>query len=177
MGMTDDLQIRLATTDDLDEVMTLAFAACHENAFLNASKEKLVTEFWPALYPGTIPIPGADFSQLPDHGLCPVIGPPGGAIEGLVLLRMVKMWYSNDNVLEERGLFIYPQFRAARGGRAKRLVEYSKHVADQLKMPLIMGVLSNTRTEGKVRLYTRLFGNPAGAFFLHGATTIGHGVQ
>ena len=130
---------------------------------MDAKAENLVKEFYPAL--------------CLDHGLCAVIGAPRGSIEGLVLLRTVKFWYSSETVLEERGLFIYPQFRSAKGGRARKLVEYSKHVADQLGMPLIMGVLSNTRTEGKVKLYTRLFGPPAGAFFLYGARTTGHVVN
>jgi hypothetical protein len=72
-------------------------------------------------------------------------------------------------VIEEKALFLYPEFRSAKGARARKLVEYSKHCADQLGMPLIMGILSNTRTAGKVRLYQRLFGEPTGAFFLYGA--------
>ena len=162
--MTDDLAIRLATPADMDEVMRLAVTACEENGFLNASAVLLAKEIWPAL------------NQ--DHGLCPVIGHPGGEIEGLALLRIGAMWYSEATVVEERAIFIYPQFRAAKGGRARRLCEYSKHVADSLGIPLLIGILSNTRTEGKVRMYKRIFGEPAGAFFLYGARAApGHGVS
>lgn len=150
-----DLQIRLATTDDMPEVMKLAVTAAQENGFLNASSALLAKEIWPAL--------------CQDHGLCPVIGPPGGAIEGLALLRIGAMWYSEDVVVEEKAIFVYPEFRAAKGGRARKLCEYSKHVADKLGVPLLIGILSNTRTEGKVRMYKRIFGEPAGAFFLYGA--------
>jgi N-acetylglutamate synthase-like GNAT family acetyltransferase len=151
-----ELEIRLATTDDMDEVMRLAITACKENAFLNASSEALAREIYPAL--------------ALDHGLCPVIGPPGGAIEGLALLRIGFMWYAPEiKILEEKAVFIYPQFRSAKGGRARRLVEYSKHAADSLGIPLIMGVLSGTRTAGKTKLYTRFFGEPMGAFWLYGA--------
>lgn len=155
--MTDDtpLEIRLATIEDMAEVMKLAITACEENAFLNASVELLAREIWPAL--------------CQDHGLCAVIGPPEGEIQGLVLLRCGKMWYSNQTILEEKAVFIYPQYRSAKGGRARRLVEYSKHVADTLGMPLIMGVLSGTRTKGKLALYSRQFGEPMGAFWLYGA--------
>jgi N-acetylglutamate synthase-like GNAT family acetyltransferase len=159
----ETLQIRLATTDDMDEVMKLAITACKENAFLDASAELLAREIWPAL--------------CQDHGLCAVIGPPEGAIEGLVLLRVGTVWYSKSMVLEEKALFIYPEFRSAKGGRARKLVEYSKRAADTLGIPLLMGILSSTRTEGKVRLYTRLFGDPMGAFFLYGAKAMpGHQV-
>lgn len=157
--MTEDLTIRLATTDDLDEVMRLAITACEENGFLNASTELLAREIYPAL--------------CQDHGLCPVIGPKDGEIQGLALLRIGAMWYSPEIVLEERAIFIYPQHRSAKGGRASRLCEYTKKVADTLNLKLIIGVLSNTRTAGKVRMYTRIFGEPAGAFFLYNARTVG----
>lgn len=162
--MTDDtLQIRLATTADMDEVMRLAVTACEENGFLNASAGALAKEIWPAL--------------AQDHGLCPVIGPPGGEIQGLALLRIGSMWYAPETtVLEEKAIFVYSKFRSAKGGRAARLCEYTKRVADTLNLSLIIGVLSNTRTAGKVRMYTRIFGEPAGAFFLYNARTAGHKV-
>lgn len=154
--MTDDtLEIRLATTADMEEVMRLAISACKENAFLDASAELLAREIYPAL--------------CLDHGLCPVIGPPGGAIQGLVLLRCGKMWYSDRMILEEKAVFIYPEFRSAKGGRATKLIDWSKRAADALGMPLIMGVLSGTRTKGKLALYSRKFGEPMGAFWMYGA--------
>jgi len=154
--MESSLQIRLATPDDLDEVMRLAVTACQENGFLDASAELLAKEIWPAL------------NQ--DHGICAVIGPADTkAIEGLVLLRIGAMWYSQQVVVEEKAIFVYPQFRSAKGGRARKLCEFSKQVADELGLPLIIGVLSNTRTQAKVKMYTRIFGAPAGAFFLYGA--------
>lgn len=162
--MDENLEIRLAGTSDMEEVMKLAIAAASENGFLNASAALLAKEIWPAL------------NQ--DHGLCPVIGPPGGAIEGLALLRIGAMWYSEATVVEEKAIFVYPEFRSARGGRARRLCEFSKHVADSLGVPLLIGILSNTRTEGKVRMYKRIFGEPAGAFFLYGARAVpGHEVH
>lgn len=152
-----ELVIRTATTEDMDEIMKLALSACEENGFLNPNPAKLAAEIWPAL---TL-----------DHGVCFVIGKPGGAIEGLVLLRIGRMWYSDAEVVEEKAIFIYPEFRSAKGGRAKRLAEQSKRVADELGIPLIIGVLSNSRTEAKVRMYERIFGPPSGAFFLYGVKT------
>jgi hypothetical protein len=83
------------------------------------------------------------------------------------------MWYSDHSVLEERAIFVDPDCRSAKGGRARRLCEFSKQTADALELPLIIGVLSNHRTEAKVRLYERQFGKPSGAFFLYNART-GH---
>lgn len=162
--MTDDtLQIRLATPADMQEVMRLAVSACEENGFLNASAELLAKEIWPAL--------------CQDHGLCPVIGPPNGEIQGLALLRIGAMWYSHATVVEERAIFVYPQYRSAKGGRARQLCEYSKKVADTLNIPLLIGVLSGTRTAGKCKMYQRIFGEPKGMFFLYGAETVGHTVS
>lgn len=152
-----DLKIRVATPEDLDEIMNIATMACEENGFLNPNAAKLAAEIWPALHQ--------------DHGICAVIGKPQGIIEGLVLLRIGNMWYSDSLVVEEKAIFIHPDFRSAKGGRAKKLCEFSKKVSDTLGIPLIIGVLSNSRTEAKVRMYERQFGKPSGAFFLYGAET------
>ena len=152
-----DLVVRVATKDDLDELMKLAVHGCEENGFLNPNMGKVAAEFWPALNG--------------DHGICAVIGKKDGPIEGMVLLRIGEMWYSDQTVVEEKAIFIYPEFRSAKGGRAGRLVEFSKRVADELGVPLIIGVLSNERTAAKIRLYKRKLGEPSGAFFLYGAKT------
>jgi hypothetical protein len=157
MTDTEDLKIRLATIEDLDEMMRLALSACDENGFLNPNPIKLLEQIWPAL------------NQ--DRGLCAVIGKPGGIIEGAILLRIGQMWYSDDLTIEEKAIFIHPDFRGAKGGRARKLCEFSKTVSDTLGLPLVIGVLSNSRTEAKVRMYERQFGKPSGAFFLYGAKT------
>jgi hypothetical protein len=155
--MTEPLTVRIGTPEDLDQLMALASEACEENGFLPPQPMKLLQEIWCGL------------NQ--DAGLCGVIGPVGGRVEGAVLLRIADMWYSDQKVVEERGIFIHPDYRSAKGGRARRLCEFSKEVSDKLGFPLIIGVLSNSRTEAKVRLYERQFGKPSGAFFLYGAKT------
>jgi hypothetical protein len=155
--MRNNLGVRIGTPDDVDGVMELALSACDENGFVSPNPEKLLQQIWPAL-------------NL-DQGLLGIIGNTGEKLQGAVLLRVGSMWYSDDEVLEEKAIFIDPRYRSAKGGRARRLCEFSKHVADNLGIPLIIGVLSNHRTEAKVRLYERQFGKPSGAFFLYGATT------
>lgn len=155
--MTADIKVRVGTPEDLDEIMKIAMVAVEENGFLNPNPGKLASEIWPALHQ--------------DHGIVGVIGEPGGLIEACVLLRIGQMWYSDTLVVEERAVFTHPEYRSAKGGRARKLCEFSKKVADDLGIPLIIGVLSNHRTEAKVRLYERQFGKPTGAFFLYGART------
>lgn len=155
--MSEELKIRVGTVEDLDAIMEIAMSACEENGFLNPNPQKLVAEIWPALHQ--------------DHGIVGVIGKADGPIEGVVLLRIGTMWYSDAKVLEEKAIFIHPDYRSAKGGRAARLCEFSKKMADGLGIPLIIGVLSNSRTEAKVRMYERQFGKPSGAFFLYNART------
>jgi len=155
--MTPELVIRIATPSDVHRIMEIAIMACEENGFLKPNPEKLLQDIWAAL-------------NL-QKGICAVIGEKNGEIEGLVVLRMGNMWYSDEVILEEKAIFIHPNFRSAKGGRAIKLCRFSKNLADTLGIPLIIGVLSNSRTKGKVRMYEREFGEPSGAFFLYGAKT------
>lgn len=157
--MDEENPIRVGNLADLDPMMELALMACDENGFVNPNPVKLLEQIYSAL--------------AQDHGLVGIIGKPGEKIEGAVLLRVSKMWYSDQDVLEEKAIFIHPDYRHAKGGRARRLVEFSKEASDFLKVPLIIGVLSNHRTEAKVRLYERQFGKASGAFFLYNAQTGG----
>jgi hypothetical protein len=157
---SNDLYIRVGVPEDIDEIMVIAVQAAEENGFLEANPRKLAEEIYPAL--------------CQDHGIVGLIGRKGEAIEGIVVLRIGTMWYSDTPVVEEKAIFIHPEYRSAKGGRATRLCEFSKKVSDTLGIPLIIGVLSNNRTEAKVRMYERQFGKPSGAFFLYGAKTGDH---
>lgn len=156
----EDLGVRIGTPEDVDAMMQLAMSACEENGFVDPNPQKLLSEIWHGLV-------------LAD-GIVGIIGERGQEIEGAVLLRITDMWYSDSRVLEEKAIFIHPDYRSAKGGRARRLVEFSKRCADELGIPLLIGVLSNHRTEAKVRLYERQFGKASGAFFLYNARTGSH---
>lgn len=157
--MANSIKVRVGTPEDVHAIMDLALSACGENGFVNPNPQKLLAEIWPAL-------------NL-DRGLVGIIGEENQKPEAAVLLRIGSMWYSDADVLEEKAIFVDPEYRSAKGGRARRLCEFSKQVSDKLGIPLIIGVLSNHRTEAKVKLYERQFGKPSGAFFLYNAQT-GH---
>jgi GNAT superfamily N-acetyltransferase len=157
--MTEGLKIRLGTPADEKGMLKLALNAWEENGIKGVNPEKMLGMIKPALYLW--------------QGLVGIIGEPNEKIEAAVLLRTSQMWYSDNWMLEEKAIFVDPEFRSAKGGRARRLCEFSKKVADDLGLPLLIGVLSNQRTEAKVRLYERQFGAPAGAFFLYNVQT-GH---
>ena len=136
--MSEALNIRIGTPSDVDAVMELAMMATEENGFVEPNPSKLLADIWPAL------------NQ--DHGIMGLIGSPDSKLEAAILLRTGKMWYSDQDVLEEKAIFVHPDFRSAKGGRAGRLCDFAKEVSDSLGIPLIIGVLSNNRTEAKVRL-------------------------
>ena len=152
-----DCKVTLATPQDEEQILSIAMAAWTENGLADIDIEKVRGMLRPALYLW--------------QGLCGIIKQPSGRIEGGILLRMSQMWYSNAWMIEEKIIFVDPEFRSAKGGRAGMLCDFSKKVADDLGIPLMIGVLSNDRTAAKIKMYERKFGDPAGAFFLYGAKT------
>lgn len=158
------MKVRLGTPQDENALMDLATRAWNENGVMDMNTEKMLGMIRPALYLW--------------QGLVGIIGAPGQKIEAAILLRVSQMWYSDSWILEEKAIFVDPEFRkVSRSNQdqshARKLVDFSKEVADSLSVPLLIGVLSNHRTEAKIRLYERHFGAPAGAFFLYGVKT-GH---
>lgn len=87
-------------------------------------------------------------------------------VEGAVGLYISQWWYSDEHQLEDLFNFVRPDNR--RSDHAKRLLSFATQVSDQLKIPLLMGVLSTERTAAKVRLYERRLPHEmAGALFFH----------
>lgn len=153
-----DEEIHVRTAEPIDEegIMHLARLVNGENGVFKMNEDKVRGLVRPSLY-----LHG---------GIMGVIGPPD-RIEGLVLLRVSEYWYSDAPFLEEMCVYVHPDFRAAKGGRARKLVEFAKQASEKLGLPLMIGILSNSRTDAKTRLYERQFGTPAGAFFLYGVKT------
>jgi hypothetical protein len=93
-----------------------------------------------------------------------VIGEPGN-IKAMIFLLIGKFWYTQQYHLEELFNFIRPDER--KSDYARRMIAFAKKCSDETKLPLVIGVLTNSRMEGKVRLYRRNLGYPAGAFFVY----------
>ena len=160
MQNSDEITVRTGTPADVHKIMELGFMTVAENGMGKPNPEKLLRDIWPSL-------------NL-DGGIVGVVGDERA--EAAILLRVEPFWYSDDKVLLERAIFVHPDFRAAKVGRARLLCEFAKRAAQNLGMPLVIGVLSSQRAEAKVRLYTRQFGEPSGAYWIYGATT-GAGAQ
>ncbi len=102
-------------------------------------------------------------------GIIGVIGSPA-AIEGMIYLLLTRFWYTGADHLEELFNYVHPDHR--RAGHAGTLIRFAKTCADEIKLPLAIGVLTNHRMAEKVRLYRRYLGPPAGAFFVYNASWV-----
>jgi hypothetical protein len=145
--------IRLAAASDEDEIMALCQELHSENGLFPMSEQRvreMLRRCWDR-----------------KGGLMGLIGAPG-AIEAMMLLLISSYWYTDQWHLEE--LFSYVRPSARRSTHAKTLVAWAKRASDEIGIPLVIGILSNTRTEAKVRLYRRQLQDPAGAFFVYGPT-------
>lgn len=147
-------EVRFADPCDMPQLMDLCRLLHEENGWLKMSEDK-VHRVLMSHYNRT-------------GGLIGVIGTPD-CLQGAVVLQMSSMWYSDEPILEELFSFVPPQFR--RSTHAKALIEFAKNTAAQIGVPLLMGLISNERTEAKIDLYRRRLGKPAGAFFVHAAAS------
>ena len=107
--MTD---IRLGTPDDEAAMLDLALRAWEENGIKDVNPEKMLGMIRPALYLW--------------EGLVGIIGEPGKKIEGAVLLRVSKMWYSDSLMLEEKAIFSTPSLEARKAAALESFVSSLK---------------------------------------------------
>jgi GNAT superfamily N-acetyltransferase len=82
---------------------------------------------------------------------------------------MARFWYTEDFHLEELYNFVHPDYR--KSDNAKALIDFAKNTAEKINVPLMIGIISNHRTEQKIRLYQRRLGKPSGGYWLYNANT------
>ena len=150
--MLDTSIVRIATRADAPDLINLLHIMHSENGMMPLDEE-CALEF---------------FNRAFDKkgGIIGVIGAPGDIRAALYLL-VTRFWYTNENHLEECFNFVRPDMR--KSDHARTLITFAQKCADSIEIPLVIGVLTNNRMEGKVRLYRRALGIPAGAFFVYGA--------
>lgn len=150
--MKHDFQgVRMATPEDEQAIFKLLCLAQKENGIFSISERKV-----------------REFIRIATERKGGIIGVIEGKhyIEGCILLTLESWWYTDEWSLGERCNFVHPNHR--KSDHAKKLIEFAKWVADEMKLSLEMGVISNQRTEAKVRLYRRQLPY-AGAFFIYRA--------
>jgi GNAT superfamily N-acetyltransferase len=99
-----------------------------------------------------------------ERTLIGVIGDVGAPVAA-IYLEITQPVYSDDWMLCEQFNFVHPDHR--KSNYAHELIAYAKRAADELKLPLMIGILSNKRTEAKMRLYDRML-DRAGGYYIYG---------
>jgi len=148
--MTEE-KVRIASIADEDEIMRLLGQMHAEGGVMPLDEMEAKKTFHLA------------FNR--QGGILGVIGEPGD-IKAMIYLLISRFWYTKANHLEELFNFVRPDVRKAPQNYATQLIDFAKTCAKEINIPLTIGVLTNYRMEGKVRLYRRSLGVPAGAWFV-----------
>lgn len=159
--MTSPSIVRKAVPQDRDSIWDLFRLLHEENGVFTLSEHKINYLLDRILHPEKI-----GESDPGIRGFMGVIGPVG-KLEGLLVMVLGSFWYSDDIIFEEYANFVHPEHR--KSNHAKALLAYSRHMADNVQIPLVIGIISNLRTAAKVRLYRRQLPE-AGSFFLYNST-------
>ncbi len=142
-------EVRLATPADQDDIMAMCRRLHAENGLFALSDDKVL---------------GCLKRYYAREGaIVGVIGKPGH-LEASTCLLFSEMYYTTDWHLAELWNYVEPEHR--RSHNAEALIDFGKRSAKKIGVPLITGIITNDRTAAKVRLYQRLLGAPAGAFFV-----------
>ena len=160
--------VRKPVMEDLPELMKMAKAMHSEGAMMPMSEARSREMIVSAIQNDTI----VDGKHIRNNICAGVIGPVGKP-EAVICMILTRYWYSNYDHLEEVLNYVSPEHR--KSTRAKYLIEYAKMCSREIGIPLLIGVLSQERTEAKVRLYQRQLGKPVGAWFLYNGVLGGHG--
>jgi hypothetical protein len=150
--------VRIATRAEEEELMDMCREIHAENGLVSMSETKVRGMLHKA------------FNR--EGGIIGVIGSPG-ALEAIIMVVMSKQWSSDDDHLEELFSYVRRPFRTKFNGpktvrkpHAECLVNFAKKCSDEIGIPLIIGIITNKRMKGKVRLYRSILGYPAGAYFV-----------
>ncbi len=146
--------VRLAVPSDEEAIFKLLCLAHKENGVFPMDERKV-----------------REFIRTATEKTGGVIGVIDGehCLEACLLMTLEQWWYTTEWALAERTNFVHPNYRKT--SHAKNLIRFAKWVSDKMNLPLEMGVISNDRTESKVRLYRRQMPY-VGAFFLYNSVKI-----
>jgi hypothetical protein len=142
--------VRVATIADEPEIIRLLHLMHEESGFVSLDLDRARAMFARAF-------------NREGGNIIGVIG-DDKKIEAAICMTIGRFWYAQDWHLEEIFAFVDPEHR--RSHHAKALLTFAKRCSTVLHIPLLIGVLSNKRTQAKVRLYRGQLGESVGSFFL-----------
>lgn len=143
--------VRMAKPGDENAIFKMLCLAQKENGIFSMSERKV-----------------RDFIRQATEQRGGIIGIIEGKhyIEASIGLIVENWWYTDQWSIGERWNFVHPNHR--KSDHAKKLIEFAKWCSDSMQLDLEMGVISNERTEAKIRLYRRQM-PMVGAFFMYKA--------
>lgn len=150
MQKTDAVKVRVGTPADFDRMMDFLRETHAENGMAPMSESRVR------------PVLQCALAQW--RGIIGIVDGNDGSVAAAVGLLVGKWWYSEEEHLEDIFTYVREPYRHMK--MARPLLDFSKRAAKELKMPLLMGVLSNERTKAKVALFERKL-PMAGALFLY----------
>ena len=142
--------VRIAEPTDRDEILAMCRRLHSENGLFSLNEKKLDNCL------------SKSFNRA--GGIVGVIGDVGH-IEASICMELSDFYYTDDWHLAELWNYVEPEYRKSRNAEA--LIEFGKSCSEKMGIPFITGIITNKHMAGKVRLYRRLLGYPAGAFFVH----------
>lgn len=152
----DSSNVRLAQPEDRAKIIELTKELHGENGLFSMSDKKVRAML--------------DRFYNREGAVIGVIGPVGDPV-ATIYLGIDQMSYSDDWALVEQWNFVHPEHR--KSNYASQLICYAKRLADEFKLPLLVGILSNSRTEAKARLYERHL-HKAGLYFIYNLDALEH---
>ena len=145
----EEYDVRLARVGDENAIFELCKQLHEENGLFDMDDESVMTVIKSA--------------TSGNGGIIGIIDGEDG-LEGIICLIIDKFWYSKEWFLCELFNFVPNKYR--RSTRAKSLLAFGKKCSDEMHLPLVIGIISNIRTEAKIKLYERQLPK-AGAFFVY----------
>jgi len=140
--------VRLAVPADEDKIVAMIDLLHEENGLFPLS-EKRVREYMQRFF-------------RKEGALIGVVGDEGDPV-GSIYLGIEQPYYSETWYLNEAWNFVHPDHR--RSDYAKKLLMWAKEMSTTMHLPLMIGIVSNHRTEAKIRLYEKQL-EKAGAYFV-----------
>lgn len=151
--MTDT--VRFAQREDAGSIIACLRLMHEENGLFSLSEDRIREIIESAINPP---------QELLTPPLIGVIGSVGD-VEATICLMLTRLYYTDEWHLGDLWNFIRPDCR--KKNHIELLVKFAKDCTAKSKVPLMSAVVSNKRTEAKVRIFSRHYGKPLGAFFLY----------
>jgi GNAT superfamily N-acetyltransferase len=89
-----------------------------------------------------------------------------GRLVGSLGLHRTSPWYSDSEYLADGWFYVLPEYRKT--GVGKMLIDEAKKFADQIKLPLIIGVFTSEDVETKVKVMHKMGMTMVGGLFAAG---------